>query len=696
MQLISDLVNLWLEQSLGPIPAFHPLLSYPTSTPKCPTPSSWIWELDESMGKILGLEGHKRSWLLLRRIGRVVGHLSARYQDWKMSSDQHASLALTDDQAHWQVIRILADAEAPQSTAGVSASIISLSALLTCFASNRGLGPISARRANDMIKCCAAIALQLRKAYVSTTSMGNEELTGGSGTSTASLWEAMNDDHMALTMIEAMTGTFEFLLAHAGFVAPSDVVHGSSERLSDEAKQVVGGKLGVIMGILCTITDYFDHMPKREQRAGRISQLLRRLQKRLEDLQVQADVSFALDYSLSSRLLESAQWTSNSREKEAARALVSSGTMAVHCSPISPLEPAAAHSEATAFSTMETGPIHGDFSTTYPSAADMYPNETQRAAGHLGYGPGPIPMGRNGPGEASMASNATRTSGAFCWDGRSSDQARSSRCFEQVRLTTNEVQAFPAAFEANMRGATPMLPFGQGMSESTQSCASGGSNVREMQSCVGGWYSSVGTDATQYVADEYSYASYTAQEDFGWARHESQYVQYAHTDTWRNAYETTSVEPRMKRARVDVDVMRHFYSTSRQVSEGDVSSAATHSKEALTYGHTMAAIKVETFRDMAMSQSTLDGKMPAAEALASLQGMEPMTDEVRSGTWAGSDWTTIKGPERERREESFSAKIVSLSEEEVSEKEEEKGTEEEDEGDDGGRACETAAEEVGT
>lgn len=321
MQVVSQLLLLWLELSLGPITVQHNLFSRHGMLTDPDNPSSTIWVLDESSGSILASEGFSRSFRTLQTIDRVFDSLAESYNNFLIVAGlrgEQAVPAAPDHEIEWRVRKSLYQASSThpnlgfwqRGDLGTAASLISFTALLTCFQPNQQDSlTLSAQRIQDIIKACAAIALRLREAFGDMTQSNDRvdtvqtACTPPSWSGACSFIEATCRSLIALTIIEAMAHTFEFLLVETNSGKASTLLQiGSTETspvsISKGAGQVVAGRLGVIMGILCTVIDCFDNIPKRGRRANNIGARLGRLCQRLEELNVRPDISFAFDCAI--------------------------------------------------------------------------------------------------------------------------------------------------------------------------------------------------------------------------------------------------------------------------------------------------------------------------------------------------------------------------------------------------------------
>lgn len=679
MHTVSQLVVLWFDQRLGPISMQHPLNPFLTSVQvAATTQSSFIGALDKSMGKISASEGYTRSWALLCRIERILPSLVAIHGDAKMGNAQWTSIAAIERALNNKVSAILGQAGASESdltAETISASVVSFTALLACFSSRESTTRIGQQRVKNMISACACIALHLRGPFGSRSSTDVGMMPSHSSSTRASMEEGMNECLVALTMIETVAYLFECLLVSTDPGENSDADYSDQNEggyrlnLTNEAKQVVGHKMGEIMAILCTLIDCFDNIPKRGRRANHISWLLGHLHKRLEGLSVLPDVSFALE--MSKRSMEPSQATAG----ETWVGLVPAGMVPLHCASIPAMMSSTRHSPVTPPPTFGGVPPDNAFHVSYD--APLYSNQhgAPPPPGRLGYGPGPIQMGRDSPHDGGEMINTTNSHGTSCSDDRFANQARGPRYWEPLNLLAMEMMASAAYENPTAAAAFTDGPrqFGQGMVEPVHPYDSGGGTLRATHGCSDSRLTSTVPTHTGYMA-EMDRQGLGTQEQRTWIRPEPW------RDHWtasRNACEARGVEARIKRARVEAPMSRQVFSMSTEVvRSGEVASVGCQSSDGNdVVSHESTTVMVRSQRRMTSvdtqtvhpSVGAYSSIMPAAEALASIQGIEPLTDDVHVDAPAGIRRTRKR--ERACNEASFSAKITSLSEEETSDKE---------------------------
>ncbi|SPO32714.1 uncharacterized protein UTRI_05784_B [Ustilago trichophora] len=676
MHIVSQLVVLWLDQRHGPMPLQHPLNPFSTAEHvRAKTQSSLIGALDQSMGRISGSEGYARSWALLCRIERVLPSLVASHGDAKIGDAQWTSPAAIERALDNKVSEILAQAggsESDLTAETISASVVSFSALLACFSSRESTVRIGQQRAKNMISACACVALHLRGPFGSPSSTGDGTMSSHSCSSRASMEEGMNECLVALTMIETVAYLFECLLACTDPGGNRDTQIEGRYRLSltNEAKQVVRHKMGEIMGILCTLIDCFDNIPKGGRRANYISWLLGHLHKQLEGLGILPDVSFALE--ISKRSLEPAQATSG----ETTQAVVPTGMVVLHCATDAAMMPSTQDSPPTPPSTFVAAPYGDAFHVSYHLPLYSNQHAAQPPPGRLGYGPGPIQMGRHGPDDTGEMIDTTNSQTPLCSDDRFGNQARTSRNWEPLNLLATEMMVSAAMEYPTAPAALNGRPrqFGQGIVEPMHPYDWGGGSLRAMHGCSDGRLTSAMPTYTPYTIepDRQGFGAYTTQEQRAWIH--PQPVRDDSTPSG-NTCEAAILEPRIKRARFETQLSRQVSSVSTEVvRSGDVASAqASGSSDILSYESTTVMVRSETRMTSVDAQTihasldALSSIMPAAEALASIQRIEPLTDDVHVDAPAGIRRTRKR--ERACNEPGFCAKVTSLSEEEESEEE---------------------------
>jgi hypothetical protein len=184
--------------------------------------------------------------------------------------------------------------------------ILTLSALLLCL-HRYGAREMDKVAVTSIIRVCAAACLHLREIF------GDAVCTSTRTSSAVSLSEAAADSSIALCIMECVAQAFGALMVECGAAHPGEAPFSratddsGSMKLSRGAQQMVVEKLGVVMGIVCTMVDCLDNVPVGGARAGRIGNLLYRLRGRLEALQIQADVSFAFETACTSSSASNSQ-----------------------------------------------------------------------------------------------------------------------------------------------------------------------------------------------------------------------------------------------------------------------------------------------------------------------------------------------------------------------------------------------------
>ncbi|GAC98393.1 hypothetical protein PHSY_005987 [Pseudozyma hubeiensis SY62] len=313
MQTIAQLVLLWLELHLAPIPANTSILVDANISQPQENSFSWISELDHASGKFSAAEAHKKSWTLLCSISRVLGSLAESVTDFKITNrliDTRMLPGTANDDATFKVFTTLPLARATQADPGAAASagdfmaaaLISLTGLLACFHAGSTSTSVSAQGVANIVRACAAITLQLRSAFGDPQPQFGPDRASDSiaicrpSVSASCFVDTLDGSCIVLTVIETIALSFEHLLTQANIRLASDS-EGSREAiiLSQEAQRTVREKLGSILGIISTITEFFDNIPKQGKRPVQMSRMLGRMQDQIEMLGVQPDVSFAFD-----------------------------------------------------------------------------------------------------------------------------------------------------------------------------------------------------------------------------------------------------------------------------------------------------------------------------------------------------------------------------------------------------------------
>lgn len=510
MQSISQLMLLWLELILGPIPIAHNLLSRSGRRQASSSASSKIWELNDISGNISASEGYKRSLSTLRGIEGMLGSLVERFIDMKTFGSLCGSqMVPSTNDAHlrWRVGTILDHARpASSSTPGDPSSealigaVVAFTALVLCFDwARHSMTQINGQWVNTAIKTCAAVALQLRGAFGSSASSGCSTVVGVEQISFSSkgcFAGIMNDICIALTIMEGVATTFACLLMQAGAVDVRDTpfAHGREEMgriiLSGEGQNAVIERMGVVLGILCTIMDCLDSMPVGGRRARYIGSVLTRLRTRLEGLDIRADVSFAFEVTQSGSLSVPSQDENNCLKEQASTNSSSNQAMPQRYShnaePVPSSFGTSEQSEASSHSPTATLPHPSSAITPYhPSSYDPLCG-TQQSLGSVMYGPGPMSMWRSGPCEGEGSSYPPWLFGQSFGDNRGVHPARSTHEWGGTNLlalgwstpTPTEQPVPSLAHDPNLRRAAPIAAFGHGLLESMPGQVVGRSNLR--------------------------------------------------------------------------------------------------------------------------------------------------------------------------------------------------------------------------
>ncbi|SJX65407.1 uncharacterized protein SRS1_15678 [Sporisorium reilianum f. sp. reilianum] len=644
MQTISHLVLLWLELHLGAIPA-QTSIGSAASQPSESFPS-WMLELDNRSGKISAMEAYQRSWVLLRSIERVLGSLTETMHEWKVANGVMDTRALPaigqQDDATSRVHAILTQARLLQSATSQGASsiepsaaaLISLTALLACFQFRHAPISISAQSVINIVKVCSAITLQLREAFgdsehatippARTSSAGTTKDTSSGA---AYFSETMDGCRVVLTMIETIALTFELLLAHVDgdrvgdWLDTSEVVHWSLE-----AQQVVAEKLGSVLGILSTIKECVDNIRKQGRRPTHVLGMLERMQERLEKLGVQPDVSFAFEVAFAQDEISAGE--GGGMKKEPMPSVPAYEMVPLHCSPTNEASFEGAGQWHAQPYTMSPVEYHSGLTAAYPTPPYMHTNLAAPVKSPLTYGPGPLPTSRNDQPEPASSSSHTN------WYGGNlrlayQDQAPAWRGAGHTEFSTlmSGAERFEAASGGGFKGVLPSMVFGEGMVERMQQGVEDAGGLRATQSRAVGRAGEMqsGSQLPYYVYDSRAPLGFsTTSAHPMWARYDSTHAQPAAA-----RYDVDhAADPReTKRARIDPHTRPLQWDSHKVTRPRGMSDASTSQA-----GFTFVSEPMATARaaDRSMESRQL---LPAAEALASIQGIEPLTDDVQTGSY---------------------------------------------------------------
>ncbi len=265
---------------------------------------SWILELDHRSGNFAAMQAFTRSSALLRSIQRVLDSLTESCNAWRRSNGvSHMLLASPWTDTTQKTSAILSRARIFEASSGLTpssevvpvAAVISLTALLVCYQS-KSMPKMTAQKLNDIVKVCSAITLQLRDAFSddgSTAELAPIRVAHSSR-------DIFFCSGVVLTIVETVALTLELLTTHVDPEGVADDPDSLSRMFiwPPEAKQTIMDKLGSISGIITTIIECFENVPKYGKRPRHILSLLGHSQERLNRLGVQPDISFALDLML--------------------------------------------------------------------------------------------------------------------------------------------------------------------------------------------------------------------------------------------------------------------------------------------------------------------------------------------------------------------------------------------------------------
>ncbi|EST08671.2 hypothetical protein PSEUBRA_001747 [Kalmanozyma brasiliensis GHG001] len=322
MQAITQLVLLWLELSLGPTPAHALTVSLDSQRKANDTSTSWISELDKRSGNFAAIQGYRRSFVLLCSIECVLDSLTESCDAWTSFSDGRSLQTKQHDDATERTDAILSQARVSQTSRRAKASskvipgaaLISLTALLACFhtrnasvALRRPPSKMYEQWIANVVKACSSVTLQLRDAFISCAST-DSDVTRSEAHETAccianatSYGDKLNANSVTLTMIEAVALTFELLLSQVdrgSFAGPPGFADEAVWPTDDGCGWAITEKLGCMLGITSTMMDCLESVPTPGKRPGHVLKLLLQLQERLHRLGVQPDISFAFDVDM--------------------------------------------------------------------------------------------------------------------------------------------------------------------------------------------------------------------------------------------------------------------------------------------------------------------------------------------------------------------------------------------------------------
>lgn len=701
MQAISQLVVMWLQLTLGPIPTHHALLSRSHVGAEDVRPRSVIWDLDEISGNISVIENFQHSSSVVGNIEAMLGSLTGSLTDWKIAnatSVRRTAEPLNDRDLDWIVNNALYQARTMYSGKILAVLVISFVMLIKCLqATPQDKKPMSEQKIDTIIKVCAAISLQLRDIFGDSevsneASAGYGEVAGLRAQTKASSFTAMEEALIAITIVEAIAYTFTGLLEPTGSLSSSAIRSDASEAftLSAQARQHVVEKMGIIMGILCTIIDCYDNIPKRGKRANRISTRLNDLRKGLEDLNVQADVSFAFDIALSSASSGSSQEASQEAnvgiKQETSLDLSSTTNQLMPSQNSFGFQPTGpwTHEEVARFGSSsyirhEAGSQYNRAESSHHSPQYSYQHAAQQppGQGHVRYGPGPLSIALRQDRGTAEGSGETTYPLAF--------RAEPSQAYG---IPAPRNPTYPSSMNVTNTGtsssaqATSDACSYAAESSATQTCATapfsgatdpaaGYAATRIYMQAMQGYTSSrvappthtVDQDGFQVVERRGieglrgAYGSKTAQDYYHPPRQASTNELPA---LWKAEPQEEFLDSCRKRARLDESAFRPTYSNSRQIADssrrndyrGESSSGRDTLMSWTGYGNNTGQTTVTLSMGTESGTPWEEGghhlqnsTSHAAQALASIQQIEPLTDTTASAT-SESDWTRDKGKGR--------------------------------------------------
>ncbi|TKY90372.1 hypothetical protein EX895_000370 [Sporisorium graminicola] len=684
MHTIAHLMLLWLELHLGPIQA-HTSMKSCVASEQAHDPSSSsssstskILELDSTSGKISAMEAYQRSWTLLRSIDRVLGSLADTFHEWKVANGVFDTGTLPDtalyDEATVKVNAILTQARLLQSGSSVepsAAALISLTALFACFQFKHPPISISEQSVINIVKVCSAITLQLRDTFSdSKDNVDPTTITRTAGTAKCSHFgvayfaDTMDGHRIVLTMIETIALTFELLLAHIDSDGVPDSFDTSEVVIwSPEAQQMVAEKLGNVLGILSAIQECFDNIPKQGRRPGHVLGMVERIKGRIEKLGIQPDVSFALEVFAQCAREEAGepQREGHGTTEEALPEVLPYEPVRLHCSPtnesIFSMLGNSAQWQTSPYPTISSEAYHSGLMAAYPTPPYIHTNLAPPSSkGPLRFGPGPLPMSRYDRPEAAISSQANWHGGNLNLRLAYQEQAPAWRGANHV-----DFSVLASATPERLEGLRMAADGGGGVSKAGPSMVYGESVLDRAQQ---GAHVVDSLGSTQNRGQERASAHYAndprttlglsaMQANQMWARHEPVYLQ---ASAVRSDTDCPGEARDSKRARIEMQTRQLQWDArgdTRNRGVGEGSSFQT----GLAFGQDLAAsVRAEDSRQLSGSH------LPAAEALASIKGIEPLEDDTPTGDshWRSRERETGEGKSRRSRF-SISSAIMSTS-----------------------------------
>lgn len=651
MHTIARLILVWLELYLGPFPTDTWLGCCARDLQASERTSSWILELDDRSGKISTTESYKREWTLLSNIERVIGGLTESYKFWKSNKGltENRTLATTmQDDATWRVSSILSQSRLLNSGTGgaatsehsSAAALISLTALLACFHGQHSPISISAQGVDNIVKVCSTITLQLRDAFGgSENTLGSVRSSGGHETGRCSACasyfiDTLDGNCIALTMIETIALTFELLLAHTDSDRVTIPADWSEEvNLSVGAQQTVTERLGNILGIISTIRECFDNILKQGRRPGQIIRMLDRMQKQLENLGIQPDVSFAFDVAFAQIEADPSLGENAKLQKKVGKHLKSYEMDHLHCSSIgistTPSFEGRGQWLPASCQTSSLGqPITLD--AAFPTPPSIHTNFTSQSKGSIAHGPGPISIWRHDcPGPANPQLLAGCNSGSsYARKDRFPIHEQASHAWREGNPTDTPPMLAPAPVScegvsvgsdhSSRNPAMTATMFDETMLQQMQTYSMDlGSSRSAQDGCHGRGGTTLRLEGLLPCVRIDSRLGHEAQmdpEQQAWGRSEATTSQ---TEVYQRSYDASTDVRSSKRARIEQQNPGWPHEQQMWAAQEDLSGTT-----GVIRVNEVLPSRLQSFRASANS---------AVEALASIQGIQPLTDEMSTG-----------------------------------------------------------------
>lgn len=662
MQTIAQLVLLWLELHLAPIPADTSIVSGTRTWPSHENSFSWISELDHASGKLSATEAHRESWIFVCSISRVLGSLAESFTDFKLTNrliDMRMLLETANDDAAFRVSTTLPHARAlhtdasAASSAGdfIAAALISLTELLVCFQAEHATTCVSAHGVANIVRACAAITLQLRSAFGDphpTFDPGRVSDSNAAGRSSvsASCFVDIDGSCIVLTMVETIALSFELLLTQANIrLASESEASRGAIILSQEAQRTVSEKLGSILGIISTITEFFDNIPRQGKRPGQVLRMLGRMQDQLEMLGVQPDVSFAFDVAFGQSEHDTRRGDKIDLKGESVLQM-------------RPYEMAASHpSTAVAtglsrFRDMAQSPSHITVDQQLPISLDIaasasrydLPHSTYQGKKAIVHGPGPITTARQEPPQAvSTLLPTTHESADFFGESDCFNlPGQATHAWRQQSNMANPTamaSTFPLHGEARFnfddssrRCTTQTVQFGESMLRQSQPNSMESSFLCQSQPQPHLWSTGRAYSSTElgirsaYDGLEPSLRPAAQSMPFAQWSGRTQLPGSATETAHQGFGSESSIDERSnKRPRIDLPDCNRTSSTNKTrllyLDDATSSRTSLFRSTAPIYGHHLSAVA----------------------ALASIKGIQPLTDETYSGGTTSAQSSALEG-----------------------------------------------------